>query len=165
MSHPLLQQISKAEPGRYLTEQEVYRIASEDEFMKPRLQAAKAAQEKEQVIVQAAIKATFKKFDFSVHDYYEGKCYRDVAMVYRYCVFSMLCNDTSLLENKLLYWMRTIIQAFEFPGRNDSIRLTYAGMRREAWNHLSQEHARLLDPYLELAENVLPATGERHNRE
>lgn len=157
-AHPLLAEIARTEPGRWLTPEELDGLRADDPFMAPRVDAAAEARRVESTVLEATVETILKKYDFEArHDYGKDKCYRDVGAVYRYAVFAMLMNDRGLLENKLLYWMRSIIQSFQFPSGNESIRMTYRLLRQSANRSLAPEHARLLDPFLAAAEEVLPS--------
>jgi hypothetical protein len=158
--HPILEQISRNEPGRYLTVDELKAIVADEPYLKDRANAALAAQAAEQNILDRTIKPVLKRYDFVTGraGYGPEKCYRDVGAVYRYCVFAMLCDDPAMLKNKLLYWMRTIIQALNFPAGNESIKYTYDLLRKESGKVLPAEHARLLDPFLQIVAEILPST-------
>ena len=68
----------------------------------------------------------------------------------------MMCDDMRILEDKLLWWLRTILHAQGFPESRESIKATYASLRREAQRNLPAEAVSLLDPYFEATEKILP---------
>jgi hypothetical protein len=146
------------EAGRYPTDAE-YDTLSSDPHLAPRARAAREAQSREREVVKTTVDWILKKYPFEAHHgAAREKCYRDVGAVFRWGVFSMLCDDIAMYDNKLLLWMRTIIQAFNFPSGNESIRATYSLLRKEARKQLTPQTAALMDPFLERAEIVLAAT-------
>lgn len=154
----LLAEISKTEPGRYLSADELRRLESEEPYLAPRIRAARNAQAAEPEILRAVLEPLYKRYDFDTgRTYGREKGYRDVGIVYQYCVFAMLKDDMRFLENKLLFWLRTILQSLNFPGGNDCIRDTYVMLRKETHRRLPKEDAALLDPFLKACEEVLPA--------
>ena len=154
----VLEKIKSNEPGRYLTEEEYQQFLAESPHATNLVAAAKHAEQKEAEVVQRCIKAVLKKYEFrKVYEYGEEKCIRDAKAVYRYAVFAMLCNDIEMLRNKLLYWMRLIIQSFGFPGGNKSIEMTYQRLNSEAKRAMDPSHYELLEPYLTECANILPA--------
>ena len=159
VNSPLLDAIARDTPGRYLTAEELAALEQEDPLATRRIAAARAAQEREQSVLDATIRPILKKYDFVTgrHGYGPEKCYRDVGATYRYCVFAMLCESPELLDNKLLLWMRKIIQALNFPSGNESIAATYTLLRREAARQLPKDAVTLLDPYFEQVAAILPS--------
>lgn len=154
----LLARIADESPGRYLTMEEKDAVLRGSPYMAPRLAAASDAEARHDEVVERTVKAVLKKFDFKrAYEYGEDKCIRDVGAVYRWAVFCMLCGDRRMFEDKLLLWMRTVIQSFGFPGGNESIRMSYARLRTEAGKALRRETMELLEPYLAAAEEILPA--------
>jgi len=159
--HDLLKQISADTPGRYLTEVELKQLEV-DPYLRPRVAAARLAREKEPIVLDKTLNVILRRYEFEKkHGYGREKCYRDVGSVYQWCVFAMLCDDVSLLENKLLFWMRTVIQAFGFPGGNNSIRDTYSLLRKEMNKRVGGNEAELLDPFFASCERILPAETEQ----
>lgn len=107
--------------------------------------------------MKATVSTILGKFDFASGrgGFGPDKCYRDVSTVYRHCVFAMLCDDLPMLENKLLIWLRTILQSLSFPGETESISATYTLLRKEVNRQLSKEDAALLDPFFQATAEVL----------
>lgn len=155
----LLESIRKTEPGRYLTIEEARALVAAEPYMAARVAASRAAEAAEKAVVQATVEAVLKKYDFKSGrgGYGESKCYRDVTLVYRNVVFAMLCDDPEMLQNKLLFWLRTILQALSFPGGTDSIKMCYATLRKEAFKRIPPESAALIDPFFKITEEILPS--------
>ncbi len=84
-----------------------------------RAAAAREVANCEQVTVQAVVDNIFLFYPFEQHhEDASAKCIRDIRYVSAYATLSMLMNDPRWFQDKLLIWMKTIIQAFEFPERN-----------------------------------------------
>jgi hypothetical protein len=153
----ILDEARRADPGSFLPEEKLRELEKVDHLMAARVRAARSAEQFEQPILRQVIEPILKKFDFSKANAHRDKCYRDVGLVYRYCVFAMLSDDMKMLEDKLLFWLRTILQSQNFPQGNESIRATYTLLLREAERQIPPEHFRLLDPYLARAAAILPS--------
>jgi hypothetical protein len=155
---PLLDKIVADEPGRYLTTEEQDTLLRESRYLEPRITAARDAQAHEADIVKRAVDAVLKRHDFRGR-YTHGaeKCYRDVGNVYRWCAFAMLVDDRKMLEDKLLLWMRSVIQSLDFPGANESIRMTYTLLLDESRRALRPASFQLMEPFLRAALEILPA--------
>ncbi len=152
----LLEEIRKTDPGRYLTREEASSLSFEGPGMVARIKAAQAAQAMEDQIVEATVLATLKKFEYErKHDFAKEKCMRDVGYVYRYAVFSMLCEDRRILDDKLLLWMRTVLQAQGFPEGIESIKWCYTTLLLNVRKKLQPEHVTLLEPYFAGAVEIL----------
>ncbi len=177
--HPDLAAIFKATESRQLTEQELeeyYRVLP-DEL--PRATAAREIKAIETQVVQAVINEVFALYPFEeCHAMATGKCARDVRYVSAYATLAMLMNDPQWFGNKLLIWMKTIIQAFEFPEQSHkpkvsfnmnmgqqqmaqlkphqrSIFDTYTRLKQQYHRTLSPASYALISPYLQQALDVL----------
>lgn len=156
----LLQDIRRTEPGRYLKPEEYDALLRAEPYLAPRIAAARAAEAVQKEVLTATIEPIFRKYDFQSGraNYGPAKCYRDVGYVYSYCVFAMLCDDMAMLNDKLLLWLRTILQSLAFPGGTkglESIHATYSLLRKEMNRRVPPESAALLDPFFKAAEEVL----------
>jgi hypothetical protein len=156
---PTLAKIRAENPGRYLTGAEFAALEAEAPYLRLRIRAARAAEQQEVTVLKVTLESIFRRYDFASGrgGFGQEKCYRDVGLVYRHCVFAMLCDDRSMLENKLLIWMRTIVQSLNFPAETESIAATYTLLRKETLKRLSAEDGALLDPMLRACEEILPA--------
>lgn len=155
--HALLEKARLESPGRYFTAEEMALLERDEPYLAPRLRAARAAAEKERAIVPLVVERVFRKYDFESRiGYSDAKCQRDIGYVYKYCVFCMVLDSVETLENKLLWWLRTILHSQNFPGELESIRMTYSLLRQEVARQLPRQDAELLDPYFAAAERILP---------
>ena len=142
---------------------------------------AKAAHEIKNIqnqIVDTTIKEIFNMYPFMQnHELAQGKCYRDVNYVCAYVTQAMLMNDPEWLRDKLLLWLKTMLQAFCFPERNkdidpnthrlvtidadklpsvrSSIYETYARLNRNFQQKLSPETYKLVEPLLQMSCDIL----------
>ncbi len=157
MMSNVLEDLRKNSPGEYPDDETLRAIEVSDPVVAPRIQALRIAREKEREIVTGVVKGTLRRYDYEGrHQHALDKCSRDVGYVYRYAVFAMMCDSVALLEDKLLWWLRTILHAQGFPESRDSILLTYSGLRKEVQRKLPAQAAELLDPYFEACERILP---------
>jgi hypothetical protein len=112
------------------------------------------------------------------HELAQGKCYRDVHYVSAYSTMAMLMNDPEWFRDKLLIWLKTILQAFHFPARDQkaeasksqrivsleadklpqprsSIFETYSRLKQNYKERLSPESYALIEPMLQLSCDIL----------
>jgi hypothetical protein len=144
--------------GRYLNPDEVARMTSYTESLGARLSAMKAIEAVEAKIIDEVIDEVWRKHaDFERrHVDARDKARRDITLALRYCALAMVRDDETFLTDKLLYWMRTILQAFHFGKVIDT---TYRSLIERSSAHLDPRHFRLVEPYLRLTHQVL--TQER----
>jgi len=147
----------------------------------PRATAAREIKAVETVIVQTVIKEIFALYPFEErHVIATGKCSRDVRYVSAYATLAMLMSDPQWFDDKLLLWLKTILQSFEFPeqthkpkvnfnlGANAantkleeyklhqrSIFDTYTRLKQQYQRTLSPPSYELIAPYLQQAIEVL----------
>ena len=80
------------------------------------------------------------------------RCYRDMALVLRYCATAMLLQDEELLKERLLYWMQNIMCALRRQKTNDRL---YKLLQQVVREQLPPQNANLLLPYLVTAHQWL----------
>lgn len=118
-NNPDIKALFKAAEARHLTEDELrqyLRLAPEEEA---RVGAAREVAAAERRIVEATVGEIFQLYPYvQNHFLAPDKCSRDVAYVSVYATHAMLLRDPAWFNDKLLLWLRTILQAFEFPARN-----------------------------------------------
>ncbi|TNE49175.1 MAG: hypothetical protein EP343_12910 [Deltaproteobacteria bacterium] len=154
-----LEQIFADAEGRYLQNAELEALSQYTQSIPKRMQAMKAIEKVEGPILQEVINEVWRKHpDFeSRYGMSREKCTRDVGYVLRYCTLAMLRDDTTFLTEKLLYWMRTVLHAFEF---NDTINTTYSALMQQAEKFCKAEHYQMIHPYLELTHRILTTPAE-----
>lgn len=180
-NHPQLQAIFKAAESRHLTDQELeeYRHVVPDNAV--RVEAAKEVREIEEEVVNTVVEDIFAVYPFPKHHRAASvKAPRDIRYVSAYMTEAMLMNDPQWLNNKLLIWLKTILQSFEFPDREGaakkvlfaspssdpgaleklkpgqrSIHATYHKLKQYYQERLSPASFALMEPYLQQAIDVL----------
>jgi len=115
-THPELEAIFKAAESRHLTSQELDAYSQVVPEYAPHAQAAREVASVEEAVVQAVVKEIFLLYPYEKkHKLAFGKCVRDISYVSAYATQAMLMNDPQWFEDKLLIWLKTILQSFEFP--------------------------------------------------
>lgn len=169
--------------GKYFTDAEFAKLESYYPNLSAHIEAAKDVRAKETGIVGRSVKEIYTMYPYEqYHEHATAKCVRDARYVLSYATLSMLIDDPRWFEDKLLIWMKTILQAFDFPeaGQTDAMREAFAKIdpalatklksfkgkvksiyhmyyvvKRECQQDLQPTTFRLLSPYLDLAMNVL----------
>lgn len=126
-----------------------------------RVAAARAAEACQEAAVAEAANAVVKAFGYESIPGGREKCRRDLTIVYRYCLFAMLCDDPGFLNSKLLAWLGPLLHSRAFPGGRDSIRAAYSILRQEALARIDRQSADLLEPYFDLVIGALCDQGGR----
>lgn len=177
---PKLGPIFKEAEARHFRDDELDAICAERPGLKTRCDAARNIRGKDVAIISKVVKEVFSQYDYdSRHDYASAKCPRDVRYVVAYCCAAMIADDMKWLEDKLLIWLKTILQAFEFPPRKpgsgtalfsdkqleaklaelpqktQSIYHCYYRLRQEMARELSGPDYQLIEPYLTRSLDVL----------
>jgi hypothetical protein len=177
--HPSLSKLFQDAESRHLTDAEFDLFLKSAPEFADRAKAAKEIKSVEVEVVDATIQEIFRMYPFmQKHELAQGKCYRDVHYVSAYATLSMLMNDPDWFKDKLLVWLKTILQAFHFPARDQgaeassshrvlsleadklpqprsSIFETYNRLKQNYKEKLSPETYTLIEPYLSLASNIL----------
>lgn len=177
-NHPQLKQMFINAESRYLENAELKLYCS---VLPEHIKRAKAAHEIKKVqaeVVAKTVKEVFSMYPFlQNHELASGKCSRDVGYVAAYITQAMLMNDSEWLRDKLLLWLKTILQAFCFPERNKDINAqthslvtveadrlpsmrssvyeTYARLKNNFEEKLSPESFALVEPLLQMACDIL----------
>lgn len=113
---PALQEMFLACQDRYPEDDELEIYVASFPDLAARAQAAKEVRDVEGPIIRKVIKRIFEVYPYEKHhDMAVIKSTRDVRLAVTYGVDCMLMGDPDYFASKLLYWMRRIIQAFEFP--------------------------------------------------
>lgn len=153
MNQAIMTMFSDAE-GRYLASEEIDQISDYVASLDRRIAAMQAVQAAEQRILDDALERTFQQLPKtkSYGGEFRDKASRDVGLVLRYCTMAMVRDDEKLLKDKLLYWLRTILQSFFSRKYMD---VTYRELASSCERHLDQAHVQLLAPYLKLTHEIL----------
>jgi hypothetical protein len=150
-----LTQITRDADGRYLTADERAAFLDFADSVPRRFRAADAAQQTEEGAVRGVVEEMTKRYpNFAkYHDQAWARCFRDVQLVLRQDVQSMLLDDVRSLDDKILLWLRTTLAANNLtPG---FCRDAFSLLRDRLKDSLGAEDFDLLRPYLERNVEVL----------
>lgn len=175
-----LRQLCKPAEARHLTDEEMALIQDEVPETAPLITVARKIREMDVQIIKRVIEEVFSQYPYDKHhEFANPKCTRDVRYVVAYCCHAMICKDPVWLEDKLLIWLKTILQAFDFPDRQKSaanalfadktmekqiaglpiktksIFQCYYRLRQEFQKALPPEDFEKIGPYLQQAVDVL----------
>jgi hypothetical protein len=177
--HPQLSDLFIAAESRHLNSDEFERYIKAVPQYAYRVAAAREIKAIEGKVVTTTISEVFQMYPFMQnHDLAQGKCYRDVNYVSAYVTLAMLMNDPEWLRDKLLIWLKTILQAYCFPERNklenpihthrlvtaeadalpktrSSIFETYARLKHHYREGLSAESFALIEGLLQMCSDIL----------
>ncbi len=177
--HPNLQEFIQNCQGRHPDDEEFDIYNSVAPGNAARASAAAEIRDVEGPIVRKIVRQIFDAYPFDAHhDLAVMKATRDIRMVVIYASLSMLLGDPDWFKNKLLFWMKKIIQAFEFPDKlpnkqyifkdsenqaaiqklkpfQRSIYETFLLLREEMRKALSEESYQEIEPFLQLGVEIL----------
>lgn len=161
--------------GRFFSDGELDLILAERPDLRPEAEASVAIREISTSVVKRVVGEVFSQYAYEkMHEFATAKCPRDVNYVVAYATHAMIAQDPNWLDSKLLIWLKTILQAFDFPERtksaagalfadkeledalarlpkkSKSIFHTYYRLKQEMQRELSGAHFKLIEPYLQL---------------
>jgi hypothetical protein len=157
MNQQLDTMFSEAE-GRYLDSTEEARLMVYASSVPTRLECMRAVQAAESAIVEDAIADVWQKHPHfeSRHAMAREKARRDMTLVLRYSALAMVRDDETLLSERLLYWLATILNANNMGPVIDT---AYRSLALRSESHLAAPHLALMAPYLRLAHSVLTSAS------
>ncbi len=178
--HPRLSGLFKDAESRHFKDEELETILMERPDLKPLAETSQIIRGKDVAIISRVVKEVFSQYEYDKnHDFASAKCPRDVRYVVTYACSAMMAEDLKWFDDKLLTWLKTILQAFEFPARkqgtgntlfNDqiledklkalpqktqSIYHCYYRLRQEMQKEIGDVHYSRIEPYLTASLNVL----------
>ncbi len=161
--HPELASLFKAAENRHLTDGEFDEYQRVLPAFRPRADAAKLIRAAEEAVVLAVVEEVFALYPFK-GEYSSAKCVRDIRSVSAYATLAMLMNDPDWFRDKLLLWLRSMLQAFEFPDRPTTARKVLFSQieEDERLAQLKPHQRSIYDSYRRLKQhyqNQLPATA------
>lgn len=119
--HPKLKGLFKEAEGRHFNDTELDAILEIYPDLEKEVKAAKAVREVEKKVVKKVVREVFSQYDYEKHhEFALAKCPRDVRYVVAYATHAMLARDHKWFDDKILIWLKTILQSFQFPKRNSS---------------------------------------------
>lgn len=146
--------------GRYLTEDERQKVSTYMAKFQERLKIAEMVEEAEDSAVRFCIDNTRKRYP-NFDKYHEkawAKAFRDVQLTTRYAAQAMLLDEPKLLEDKLLFWLRTILAGLNFTPEFN--RDTYTYLTEGFRQALPPEAFGQLEPYLEQVVEIMSSFPE-----
>ena len=143
-----LQTFARAAEGRYFHPDERQALLAKATALPQRFQAADQVQQHEEAIVQAVIDAMQQRYPESsaIRGPALAKTQNDVQLVLRFNVQAMILDDMRWLDEKVLFWLRTILAAGNFTPQFSRDCFTLLG--EQVKKSINPESAALLQPYL-----------------
>ncbi len=124
--------------SRYLTDEEKSEVLQYIEGFKSRMQTIALIEENEDAAVRFCIDNTRKRYPnfdkYHVHAW--AKAFRDVQLTTRYMAQALLIDEMGMLEEKLLFWLRTILSGLNFTPE----------FNRDTYTYLKQGFRQTLPP-------------------
>lgn len=179
-SHPQLKTLFKDAEARHLNDAEFELYLSLYPEGEARVAAAREIKTIDGQVVKKVITRIYEIYPFEQkHQLAVAKCIRDVRYVTAYATGCMLMGDLDWYRDKLLLWMKTIIQSFGYPdipagttqryftdpeilahvatlrSNQRSIYETYRGILEEMRTNLSPATFAEIEPYLQLSVEIL----------
>ncbi|MBK8814910.1 MAG: hypothetical protein IPN42_05095 [Methylococcaceae bacterium] len=115
-----IKELFKEAESRHFNPQEFSRFLSLAPECKEREAVAKEIIEAEFPVVSKTVKQVFSLYPYpKFHELPLDKCIRDVSYVSVYATHSMMLNDPDWFRDKLLIWLKTILQSFDYPAREE----------------------------------------------
>lgn len=141
--------------GRYLSDEEHHKVTEYVGGLQTRLGYVKMIEDAEEGAVRFCIDNTRKRYpNFDkYHDKAWAKAFRDVQLTTRYAAQAMLLADKKILEEKLLFWLRTILAGLNFTPEFN--RDTYTYLTEGFRQALPPEVFAEFEPYLEIVVNIM----------
>jgi Phycobilisome protein len=116
-----IRRLFQAAESRHLTADEYSKYLSYAPHANERSAAAREIENIQLDVVAKTIKQVFSLYPYpSYHELPLEKCMRDVGYVSVYATHSMLLDDPDWFRDKLLIWLKTILQSFSYPAREDT---------------------------------------------
>jgi Phycobilisome protein len=115
-TQPDLADLFKRAESRHLTDDELDAYLALVPEHSARAAAAKSLRETDAAAVRKTITELYQIYPYEQHHQLAmPKCIRDVRYVSAYASHAMLLGDADWFRDKLLLWMKTILQSFEYP--------------------------------------------------
>lgn len=120
-NHPKLEQMFADAESRHLKDDELDSVIEFFPSLKPEVEACREIRGVEKAVVKKVVREIFSQYDYvEHHEHAMAKCPRDVRYVVAYAAASMLFGDPKYFDDKILIWLKTILQSFDFPSRKVS---------------------------------------------
>lgn len=141
--------------SRYLTSEERDEIKQYLQAFDGRLGVAVLVEEAEDSAVRFCIDNTRKRYpNFDkYHDKAWAKAFRDVQLTTRFMTQAMLVDEMSMLEEKLLFWLRTILAGLNFTPEFN--RDTYTYLQEGFRQNLPPDAFAQMEPFFERTIDIM----------
>jgi hypothetical protein len=139
--------------GRYLTSEEMDNISEMVKAFHARFEVTQKLEGKEEQIVKSTVEKSLEHFPQFAEErpaVYE-KCVRDETLVLRYAAMAYLNDDDDIFTEKIMYWMRTVVQSMNFA---DVAKYTYTNMQELVSDELGDDAAGI-NKYLQMIVEVM----------
>jgi hypothetical protein len=150
-----VQALTQAAEGRYLTQDERKALRDYAASVPSRLNAAESIEAAESDVLNRVVDEMRKRHpNFATHrEQPWARLFRDVQLVLRTCTHAVVCDDVRLLDERVLYWLRSVAAAAGVPTsfQNDC----YSLLRDVCASKLSSSDFAMLKPMLDRAAAVL----------
>ncbi len=136
---------------RPITDEELAALRRHAERVRHTPAVALALKHHEQDIVHATVTKLYQRYPQQLERYAltEVKTRRDMRSVLGYCLYSVVLDDPDYAKDKMLYWYRTILNAFEFG--QTFVEDAYRLLQAEVVAHLGAETSAPLSVMLDEA--------------
>ncbi len=136
---------------RPFTADDVRKLRENTQSVRTGLALAAEFKQHEAPIMYEVVNDLFVKYPEKIerHKMCNVKARRDMKLVCLYCMYSIILNDSSYADKKLLWWLRTIFKAFEFG--DDLISDAYHMVQRGTSKYLPSREAEAMNRMLDHA--------------
>lgn len=157
--HSKLLSVWKEAESRHLTDDELQLYLEALPDFAERARAAREVRQHEGEVVNKAIQAVFSVYPYeSNHEFATAKCTRDVRYVSAYATMAMLMADGQWLDDKLLIWLKTILQSFSFPDKVEKRSVLFGAKAQDAsLERLDAKRRSIFDCYTRLRDGYQAA--------
>lgn len=161
--HPQLASLWREAESRHLTDEELQLYVEVWPEAAERAQAAREVRAAEAQVVKTVVQTVFDLYPYEQHhELATAKCTRDVRYVSAYATMAMLMDDGTWLDDKLLIWLKTILQSFSFPDRVQKRKVLFASRGTDPdLDRLDAKRRSIHDTYSRLRDGYQKALGER----
>ena len=149
----LLEELIERADGSYANKEDLRALEHMMASWSERKEAYLATQEKEESIVNGAIKrmqSSTGYADKAMNNLGIDRCRRDMTLALRSYALGMLLQDEEMLKDRVLYWQKNIIQAMGFSEYQG-----YKFLLESIYVELPTKQADLLKPYVKVAMDMI----------
>jgi hypothetical protein len=150
-----LQKLALASEGRYFAPAERQEALAFATTLPARFQVSDEIEHHESAIVQSVIEEMQKRYpNFAKqHEQAWAKAFRDLVLVLRFDVQAMVCDEIRWLDEKVLFWLRTMLVAGNFTPKFNHDCFTL--LREQVQLRVSPDAFAWMKPFLDRNVEVL----------